>query len=247
MALELLGLLGRRQGAFDDAVRAYEEALGIVRVLGRLDEVPFLLADFGDLQVHLGDFETAAILHKEALDLAENLGAGDAAALARSGQALAARRQGHYGRARELHLQALSFYRGVARTAEMASSLASLGYVEELGGDLDAAEACHQESLRLSLDLADAAPAALALEGLACVSAARQQPRRAAVLLGAAESLRKRTGTPLPAQERVDIERAATAASAALGAQNFTGQLEQGRRLTLQEAATYAATGAADR
>jgi predicted ATPase/DNA-binding SARP family transcriptional activator len=246
MALELLGLLGRRQGAFDDAVSAYEQALGIVRDLGLRDEVPFLLADLGDLQVHLGDFETAAILHKEALDLAQDLGARDAAALARSGQALAARRQGHYGRARELHLRALSFYREVARTAEIACSLASLGYVEELGGDLDAAEECHQESLRLSLDLTDAAPAALALEGLACVSAARQQAGRAAVLLGAAESLRKRTGTPLPAQERFDIERAAAAASAGLGTQNFTGQLEQGRRMTLHETVTYAATGAAD-
>jgi len=141
MALELLGLLARRRGAFEDAARAYEQALGVVRDLGLRDEVPFLLADLGDLHVHLRDFETAAVLHKEALDLAQDLGARDAAALARSGLALAARRQGDYGRARELHLQALSFYREAARTSEMTYSLASLGYVEELRGDLDAAEA----------------------------------------------------------------------------------------------------------
>ena len=93
----------------------HEEALGVVRDLGLRDEVPFLLADLGDLHVHLGDFETAAVLHKEALDLALDLGAGDAAALARSGLALAARRQGDYGRARDLYLPALSFYREAAR------------------------------------------------------------------------------------------------------------------------------------
>ena len=241
MALELLGLLARHRGAFDDAISAYEEALGVVRDLGLRDEVPFLLADLGDLHVHLGDFETAAVLHKEALDLAQDLGARDAAALARSGLALAARRQGHYERARELHLQALSFYREAARTSEMAYSLASLGYVEELRGDLDAAQACHQESLRLTANLTDATLVALVLEGLACVAAARRQPRRTAVLLGAAQSLRSRTGTPLPAQERADVERAADAAASALGAQACTALMEQGRRMSAREAASYAA------
>jgi len=237
MALELLGLLARRQGAFGDAIGVYEEALGIVRDLGLRDEVPFLLADLGDLHVHLGDFETAAVLHKEALDLAQELGAWDAAALARSGLALAARRQGHYGPARELYLAALAYYREAARTAEVAYSLAALGYVEELRGDLDAAETCHEESLRLTRDQPDAAPVALAVEGLACVAAARRRPRRAAVLLGAAESLRERAGTPLPAQERADVERAAGAAAALLGAADFAQVVEEGRRMSVQEAA----------
>jgi tetratricopeptide (TPR) repeat protein len=245
MALELLGLLARRAGAFHDAVGAYEEALGVVRDMGLRDEVPFLLADLGDLHVHLGDFETAAVLHKEVLDLAQDLGARDAAALARSGLALAARRQGDYGQARELHLAAQSYYRETARTAELAYSLASLGYVEELRGDLDAAQACHVESLRLTRDQPDVVPIALALEGLAGVAAARRQPRRAAVLVGAAQGLRGRTGMPLPAQvlaqERADVERAADAAAAALGARAFGELLGQGRAMSVKEAADHAA------
>jgi predicted ATPase/DNA-binding SARP family transcriptional activator len=237
MALELLGVVARRQGAFIDAVSAYEEALGVVRDLGLRDEVPFLLADLGDLHVQLGDFETAAVLHKEALDLAVGTGARDAAALARSGQALAARRQGDYERARDLYLQALSYYRETARPPELAYSLVALGYVEELRDDLDAAEACHQESLRLAQDLSDAAPVALALEGLACVAAARRQPRRAAILLGAAAALRERTGTPLLPQDRGDVDRAAGPAAAALGTQDFTELLEAGRRMSVREAA----------
>lgn len=243
MALELLGLLARRRGAFGDAIGAYEEALGAVRDLGLCDEVPFLLADLADLHVRLGDFETAAVLHKEALALAQDLGASDAVALARSGLALAARRQGHYDRAAGLYLQALAFYREAARTLEIAHVLASLGYVEELRGDLDAADACHQESLRLSRDAPDAALIASALEGLACTAADRRQPGRAAVLLGAAESLRQRAGTPLAPQERADIERAAGAAAGALGAQAFAGMVEQGRGMNTQEATGYAAAG----
>ena len=239
MALELLGLLARHRGAFDDAVTAYEEALGVVRDLGLRDEVPFLLADLGDLQVHLGNFETAAILHKEALDLAQDLGARDAVALARNGLGVSARRQEDYGRAAELHRQALSFYREAGLAAEMARTLAFLGYVEELRGDLDAAEACHRESLRITLGLADAAPLAVALDGLACAAAARRQPRRTAVLLGAAQAVRTRTGTTLLPQERADAARAADAAVSALGADAVTGLMEQGRRMSAQEAAEY--------
>ena len=241
MSLELLGVLARRRGAFEDAVRAFEEALGVVRDLGLSDEVPFLLTDLGELQVHLGDLETAAVLLKEALDLAQDQGARDAAALARGGLALAARRQGDYGRARELYLEALSFYRETVPTPMLPYTLTSLGYVEELLGDLDAAEASHQEGLRLARDLPDGAPVALALAGLACVAAARRQPRRAAVLLGAAESARERAGTPLLPHERADVERAAGAAAGVLGAQAFTELLEEGRRTSPREAAGHLA------
>lgn len=240
MALELLGVLARRRGAYEDAIPVFEEALGVVRDLGLGDEVPFVLADLGDLHARLGNFETAAVLHKEALDLAHELGASDAVALARNGLALTARRQGHYERARDLHLQALSYYREADLAADLAHSLASLGYVEELRGDLDAATACHQESLRLARNLPDGAPLAFVLEGLACVAAARQLPQRAAVLLGAAESIRTRTGTPLPPQDRADIERATDAAVSALGREAFTGIMEQSRRMSAQEATTYA-------
>jgi predicted ATPase len=242
MALELLGLLARRQGAYEDAVTVYEEALGVVRDLGLRDETPFLLADLGDLHVLLGDFEAAAVLHKEALELAQELGARDALALARKGLALAARRQGDYSRAREMHQAALSFYREAGFAAETAHSLASLGYVEELQGDLDAAEAYHRESLRLARDLPDELPVAFVLEGLACLAAARQQPRRAAVLLGGAESIRTRTRTHLPPQERTDVERATGAAVGALGREAFTRLMEQGRRMSIPEAVAYELT-----
>jgi hypothetical protein len=57
--------------------------------------------------------------------------------------------------------------------------------------------------------------------------------------LGAAESIRKRAGTPLPPQERVDLDRV-TDAVAALGREAFTGVPERGRRMSIEEAAGYA-------
>jgi predicted ATPase/DNA-binding SARP family transcriptional activator len=243
MALELLGLLARRRGSYVDAISVYEEALGVVRDLGLRDEVPFVLVDLGDLHVLLGDVETAAVLHKEALDLAQELGARDALALARKGLALAARRQGDYRQARELHQAALTFYREAGFTAEIAHSLASLGYVEELRGDLDAAEVFHREGLHLAGDLPGKLPLAFVLEGLARVAAARQQQEKAAVLLGAAESVRTQAGTDLPAQERADVERATDAVVSALGRDAFTAMMERGRRMSLHEVVAYGLHG----
>ena len=235
MALELLGLLARNRGAYQDAIAAYEEALGVIRDLGLRDEIPFLLVDLGDLQVLREGFEAATILHKQALDAATELGAPDATALARSGLARAARRQGRYDQARELFQRALFFYREAGFPAETANTLAALGFVEELDGNLDAAEAYHHEGLRLARNLADQPPSALALEGLACVAAARQESERAAILLGAADSIRTRAGSPLPPQERADVGRATDAALSALGRDAFTAAVEQGRGMTIRQ------------
>lgn len=126
MTLELLALLARHQGRYDDAIAANEEALGVVRELGLRDEAPFLLADLGDLHVLCGDFETAAVLHKEALDLAQETGARDAQALARKGPAQAARRQGEHERASDLYKAALARYRESGSATDVAESLEGL-------------------------------------------------------------------------------------------------------------------------
>jgi hypothetical protein len=80
-------------------------------------------------------------------------------------------------------------------------------------------------------------PLAMALEGLAGLSVARRQPQRAAVLLGAAESIRTRSGTQLPPQERAEVDRATAAAVGAFGHEAFAAAIEQGRRMSAQELA----------
>ena len=168
----------------------------MVRELGLRDEAPFLLADLGDLHALRGDFETAAVLHKEALDLAQEAGARDAQALARKGLAQAARRQGDYDRASDLYRAALAYYQEAGSAGEIAESL----------------------------------------EGLACVAAAREQPEHAAVLLGAAESIRAQAQAQLTPQERTDVDEATAAAISALGQAAFIAAMNRGRRMTAQEA-----------
>ncbi|MGD0561384.1 MAG: hypothetical protein ABSA93_41250, partial [Streptosporangiaceae bacterium] len=101
----------------------------------------------------------------------------------------------------------------------------------------------HREGLHLAGDLPGKLPLAFVLEGLARVAAARQQQEKAAVLLGAAESVRTQAGTDLPAQERADVERATDAVVSALGRDAFTAMMERGRRMSLHEVVAYGLHG----
>jgi hypothetical protein len=56
------------------------------------------------------------------------------------------------------------------------------------------------------------------------------------VILGAAESIRTRTGTPRAAQESADADRAAGAAADALGDEAFAEAVDRGRHLSVQDA-----------
>ena len=80
------------------------------------------------------------------------------------------------------------------------------------------------------------------MEGLACIAVARQQPERAAVLLGAAESIRAQAQAQLAPQERTDVEEATAAAVSALGQAAFTAAMNRGHRMTVQEALAAPAT-----
>ena len=70
---------------------------------------------------------------------------------------------------------------------------------------------------------------AAALEGLACVSAARGDTTEAARLLGAAEAWRRGRHRPANRLERADAERAAQAARAVLGVSEFDAAYRAGQ------------------
>ena len=67
---------------------------------------------------------------------------------------------------------------------------------------------------------------------LAAIAAERDEPERAATLLGQAERLRAEAGVEVPAFQRDDVAGAREAAVAALGADAFPAAFERGRQAT---------------
>jgi len=111
-------------------------------------------------------------------------------------------------------------------------------------GNEGRAESLFRESVALSHENRDAANLAFALDGLAVVEGRRGNPRRSALLLGAAEAMRQASEARvyhyyLPddnLRERTQFE-----AEAALGATNFTAAWDAGMCLDLAGAVAAAA------
>ena len=91
-----------------------------------------------------------------------------------------------------------------------------------MGGDLDGAESLHRRAWQTTPG------SAAALEGLACVAAARGDGAEAARLLGAASWWRARRHRPVNRLEQADVDRAEDRARNLLGSEGFEAAYRDG-------------------
>jgi hypothetical protein len=102
--------------------------------------------------------------------------------------------------------------------------------------DYATARALHTESLVIERELGNKRGIAHALGSLAVIDLAEQRAQRAALLFGAAESLRASIDVPLPPGERDEHDRAVAAARCVLGEQAFAAGWAKGRAMTPEQA-----------
>jgi hypothetical protein len=174
----------------------------------------------------------------QALAEAEQLGWRAGVAWVRGIAGLAARWRGELDEARAQLERALVWSREMDASLIAAPTLACLGFVLELQGDLAAAGSVHREGLDHARRTGD--PRTLALEGLAGVARATGDAERAALLLGAANGMRESAGAPLPPAERVGVDRIATAARRDLGEARLAEVLRRGAALSTDQAVALA-------
>jgi tetratricopeptide (TPR) repeat protein len=234
----------RRRGDYQAAVAMCEESLDLARAHGiRYVEQGELLR-LGNLFTLLGEYDQAARLHRESLDLANRIGNRVDAASVYDGMGLLARRRGDPTLAAQHHRKALGIYRELRHHAGtrvlpglvQALSLSSLGYCQEMLGDLAEAERCHREALGMAREHGAILTIAVGIEGLAGVAAARGEVERAARLLGSAGAIRAQMGAPLVQPEREDVDRAAKTARRGLGDKAFDHAYRDGQALDLDSA-----------
>ena len=211
-----LGVALHRTGQLREAWQAYEGALIEGREVGVANTIQYALAGMGHIALQEGDDERAHRLFTEAHAVAHTLGA-PGNPLAALGQATTHRHRGDLDEARRLYTWAQLLLAGQDKPDWTASALSGLGHVAELSGDLDTAEFSHRRAWQAARGPAAAGPAAAALEGLACVAAARGRADTAAGLLGAAAHWRTRRRRPASSLEAHDIDRATRRARDLLG------------------------------
>ena len=113
------------------------------------------------------------------------------------------------------------------------------GLVALARGDLDAASSYLDESLALRVELDDRAGIAESLEGQAELTALREDPVRAAELLGTAEAIRADVGAARAAQESAAIDAVERRLRASLGPSAFAAAHRRGVNSPRREAHKY--------
>ncbi|WP_280301591.1 BTAD domain-containing putative transcriptional regulator [Nocardia neocaledoniensis] len=226
----LLGSHAEVTGALDLAREHHRAALSSAEELGLWTEVGERLTSLGRIALLRGELDHSAELHERARRVAVDQGhvVGEESAVL--GLGLVARRRGDLDAARE-HLGAwLDWHLDAGSHFGAALILAELGFTAEAAGDAQDAERLHRRGLDSALRTGDPRAHALALEGLAGAWSLAGQSARAARALGAADTLRRAAGAPLPEAERGDVARVEARATADLGADHFAAAFSEGQR-----------------
>jgi tetratricopeptide (TPR) repeat protein len=241
-SLNNLGNVALDQGDWDRAETLFAEGLALRRRLGDQQGTARSLNNLGEVAYARGAYAQAGALYEESLAIKRELGdtRGMATTLLNLG-ALACEQRA-CRRAVELLAEGKALYQELGDRQGIARALSRFGDVAHAQGDAARLEACHAESLRLYQEVGDKTGIARALAGVAAAASIREQPPRAARLLGAATALRAAIGATADPGARVTYDRALVATRAALGEEAFAAAWAAGQALSLEQAVAEALT-----
>jgi hypothetical protein len=225
------GLLARAVGDPDRAYRHIERGLLFLDELGMGQEVTVQAALLVDLAEQRGRATLAEQWRTFVFARGGGLARHDILLLAstRNREALQARRIGDLTRSRAAHLAARDAYVEADVSAAIGFTESCLGFVASALGDYDDALAHHVAALSAAVDAHDPATLALALEGLASVTA----DDAAAVLVGGAAGIRDGASVDLAElTHRDDVAMVAARARDALGDAEFSSAYGRGRTMS---------------
>lgn len=238
-ALSFLAGIAVQQGEYARARPLLEEGLALFRASGEKTGVAVSILCLAIMLFAQGDLARARAVAEECLALKREIGTRSAGADVLPVLAEITFYQGDTTTARLLFEKTCAFYREVGNERQLALTLSLLAKVIAAQGDLAAARAFYEESLNRgkgvnsNLSSQDTPPA---LEGLAAVVAAQEEPTWAARLWGTAEAQREAYSIPLAPVYRADFEQAVAAARTQLGEQSFVTAWAEGRSMTPEQA-----------
>jgi predicted ATPase/transcriptional regulator with XRE-family HTH domain len=187
-----------------------------------------------------GRLDEAAACYIESFAYAQqvdNIGIRGTAALRRTDAAVL---QGDLDLAIELTSQGRAGAREIGAFFIVAGDTERLGRLAYLQGKYSKAKAYHSEALSLFRQFGSTTFIAWCLEGLATTLGAEERYVQATRLCGAAASLREEARTPLPVEERAEVDEVLMCSKQALGEQIFRLEWAAGAALTQEEMLDYA-------
>jgi ATP/maltotriose-dependent transcriptional regulator MalT len=220
--------LAEMRGDYDRAVRLLEESLAMAEDIGFSIRGLATRSRLANLEILRGNLALAASIHRQSLDSTSGPVPQWVHAISLMGLANIARRRGDPASAMAHVEEGLALERSSKTPLMRTSLLVARGYTADLAGDSGLALASQREGLVVALGLGGPRAIANAVEGLAGALALHGDAHTAARLLGAADSMRRRSGGAMPAAERFDVDRAERRARTALGDAAFLAAFEAG-------------------
>jgi hypothetical protein len=188
----------------------------------------------GVIEISRGNLAVAGSLLEECLSLVRQLDAKQLMAATFYDLGVLSRCLGNLERATALQDASRLAYGDLNEKQGEAYALVELGIIAVLGGDLSRGGSLLKKSLAMFRDLGDQAGIAKALEGLAAAEV-KQQPYRAAALIGAAEAIRQSIGAARELHERQEHETLVVLLKQSLGDSRYAEATADGTSRSLDE------------
>jgi predicted ATPase/DNA-binding CsgD family transcriptional regulator len=206
------------------AAAAHDPALASLRVQA---------LSLGSIAVHgTGDRGSASAMLATAEVIAADLDDYPATIACLQARALIGLQDGDLDAARSASVEGVRRSRAAGDLYSLEMMLLNLGAVALIGRDLDGSKPLLTEALRIARRIDDRVAQYALLDVLACHAAECGQPRIAAALIGAAETVQRGVGaTTIPYLAPL-IAQAGESTRAALGAATFQGQCDAGRAMS---------------
>jgi predicted ATPase/DNA-binding CsgD family transcriptional regulator len=231
-----LGMGAQKLGDYKRATSYHEESLALLRAVDDTPQVAINLSSLGLTLFYLGNYERARVHYEESLTLFRERNDRWGMGVVLTNLGMLSLEQGDHERAKKLCEESLPLRRSVGDKGGSAHTLTILGRVAISQNNYQLAVAFYKESLLLRQESGEREGFAEALEGCAAICAAQGEARNAALLLGAAETMRESTAIVVPPTDRAFIERIKTTLQKQLSMRDFTSARVEGRSLIVEQA-----------
>jgi len=149
-------------------------------------------------------------------------------------------RQGNYETAKTLFEDGLNIFKRLRNKNFQLVMTSELGHLARHTGDLNQAMKIYSETIIGWQDLGHRAAIANQLECFAFIAITEEEPQRALKLLGAAEALREKIGSPMANYEVMEYDKEVAQLRAMLPEEGFNTPWAEGKSMTMEQAIQFA-------
>lgn len=226
-----LGMVDSERGEYRNVDKRFSEALAIFKSIKDRRGIANAVLNLAWSAMRNGDYETAELNLLQSLDIHESIGDQAGLGFSLSGLGEVYLRTNKLAKATSYLGESLEIRSSLGDKWGMGATLGTLGWVAIRQADWDQAEQTLRASLALRQELGDLGGTAWCLEKLAEVKMARSRPAKAAMLYGAANSIRNSIGSSIDPADQDAYEANKRVLKLELGADAFQDAWDRGEEM----------------